>query len=112
MFGGSRINTTCKPIKAVVGGFGGLFHGHKAFPQFLNFTLDILHVRFDFGHSIPDVFQLHNHGGKLGGFLGGVFLIVALQVGNTGMIRSFWCSIGTEKLLKSASRESCLKWHQ
>ena len=28
------------------------------------------------------------------------------------MIRSFWCSIGTEKLLKSASRESCLKWHQ
>ena len=60
MFGGSRINTTRKPIKAVVGGFGGLLHGHKAFPQFLNFTLDILHVRFDFGHSIPDVFQLHN----------------------------------------------------
>ena len=28
------------------------------------------------------------------------------------MIRSFWCSIGTEKLLKSASREICLKWHQ
>ena len=69
MFGGSRINTTRKPIKAVVGGFGGLLHGHKAFPQFLNFTLDILHVRFDFGHTIPDVFQLHNHGGKLGGFL-------------------------------------------
>ena len=85
MFGGSRINTTRKPIKAVVGGFGGLFHGHKAFPQFLNFTLDILHVRFDFGHSIPDVFQLHNHGGKLGGFLGGVFLIIALQVGNAGI---------------------------
>ena len=25
---------------------------------------------------------------------------------------SFLCSIGTEKLLKSASREICLKWHQ
>ena len=28
------------------------------------------------------------------------------------MIRSFLCSIGTEKLLKSASREICLKWYQ